>query len=237
MTIVARLSRIEGRLEPWTWPWAERERAVIAAHWARRLGECPAMFDGPVLLARDFSIEGEVGRLALFEARFSQFLTFRDLDPPDAGALNVFAAAAPRGRDGGYLLGLMAGHTANAGRVYFPCGTPDRSDARPDGTVDLEGSALRELAEETGLAPGQGLAPEPAGPWLALRDGGLLGFLRTVPLAGDAASARARARAHLAADPAPELADIVVASSPDDLDPRMPRYVQDFLADAFTNKG
>ena len=230
MTILARLSRLEARLEPRAWPWAERERDAIADHWARRRAERPAMFDGTVLLAGDFSMADGVGRLALFEARFSQLLAFRDLDPPDAGAFNVFAAAAPRGRDGAYLLGLMAGHTANAGQLYFPCGTPDRSDVRPDGKVDLAGSALRELAEETGLAEARG---SDAGPWIALRDGGLLGFLRAVELDLDAEAARARALAHLAAEAEPELADVVVVRSPADFDPRMPRYVRDFLTDAF----
>ena len=78
--------------------------------------------------------------------------------------MNCFAAPVLRSADGAYLLGVMGAHTANAGQIYFPCGTPEPGDV-VDGRVDLEHSARHELKDETGL-DFEDLEPE-AG-WLSI---------------------------------------------------------------------
>jgi len=217
---------VAARMVAQDWPWARDNRAAIAAHWERRRAARPAMFNGTVLMLRRWSLADGVLDLDLFEAEFAALLAFKDWGFPDGSVLNVFAAAVPRTQDGAFLLGEMGPQTAAAGRIYFPCGTPDRSDIAPDGRVDLAASALRELREETGLTAPDG--PDPG--WIVVRDGGLMALLRPVQLAEDEAEVRTRIAAHLAAEAEPELSGIVAVRKAADLDPaRMPGFARHYL--------
>ena len=107
----------------------------------------------PVASRRVIGEDGaRILRMSLFKTRFSRFLVWRDLGWPDKSIYNCFSMPAVRARDGAYLLGEMGPSHSFAGQLYFPCGTPDPSDIVADGCVDLDGSLVRELAEETGLA-------------------------------------------------------------------------------------
>jgi 8-oxo-dGTP pyrophosphatase MutT (NUDIX family) len=225
----ARLDRIEARLVPFDWPWARENAAAIAAHWQRRRAARPAMFDGIVLLACACEVAGGVARVDLFEARYSQFIAYRDGGAFGGGVANAFAALVPWGSDGAVLVGEMGAHTANAGQLYFPCGTPDRDDVR-GGTVDLAGSAEREFSEETGLPLPAGAGAE----WILLEGEGQLAFLRPVRFPEPAAALRTRAEAHRRAEAEPELAGFRILRGPADIDPdRMPGFVRAYLAGAF----
>ena len=116
---------------------ADMEAAVI------RLG-----LDKP-LWQQFFHYAGGVLRGQYLETDFASFIAWRDWDFPDATVKNCFALGALRGSDGAFLLGVMGPHTMNAGRIYFPGGTPDPSDIA-EGKVDLEGS-VRRLLDRLGL--------------------------------------------------------------------------------------
>ena len=229
--LVARVGRVEARHEPKDWRWASENRDAVAAHWAKRMAERPKMFNGRVLLVGACALESDVFRASYFETGFADFLAWRDLGYPDPSVANAFAMGALQGSDGAFICGVMGGHTSNAGRVYFPSGTPDPSDLRPDGTVDLAASVVRELEEETGLKPaGYRIADR----WIVVQRWPAVALLRPVFLAEPAEAAAERIRGNIAGQDEPELADVRVIRGPADVDERsMPVFLQTFFRWSF----
>src|SRR6187455_3039041 len=90
------------------------------------LGHSP--WEWPFAHERRHEIEGHVFRGRWFETDYASLLAWRDWDFPDRAVKNSFAMGALRGSDGGFLLGEMGAHTANAGDIYFPAGTPEPDD-------------------------------------------------------------------------------------------------------------
>ena len=142
---------------------------------------------------------------------------------------NGFGMGALHACDGAFLLGEMAGHTANAGRIYFPSGTPDLDDVRRD-AVDIAGSVAREVEEETGLTPADYRA---GAHWDCVVAGSAVAMIRilNVDLTGEAL--RARIEANLARQHQPELAAMHLVRATTDLTPAMPRFVTAFLEKQF----
>lgn len=193
--------------EPRGWAWAERESARIDAHWARLTAEKPALYDGPVMLMHRWEVAGSRLEAACFQTRFSRFMSWRDFGKPDASVRNGYAMAALMSADGAFLLGEMNDHTANAGMIYFPAGTPDPGDLKGD-IVDLEGSVLRELAEETGLGAGDvTLAPG----WTVVLGDGVVACMKIARSRESAEALRARIDAFLRQERQPELARMHIA--------------------------
>lgn len=229
-SIVA-LDRIEARLASYDWAYARENEAGIAAHWARISAGKPAMFDGRVLLQHRAAIRNGVFEASYFEVAYSAFMAWRDAGFPGPVVRNGFAMAALRARDGAFLCGKMGGHTANPGKVYFAAGTPDRSDVRPDGTVDLAGSVTRELAEETGLRAedltiGEG--------WTALIEAGRVAFMRPVGIDLPAQAARELMLERMMSLEDEELSDIVIVRSLADSEKHdMPPFMRRYLAHIF----
>ncbi|RFB75039.1 NUDIX hydrolase [Methylovirgula sp. 4M-Z18] len=199
---IAKVRAVECTFEPRDWPWAAQEATRIAAHWRARVAERPQLFDGRVFLQHRGALEGDVFRGAYLETRYSSFLAWRDFGFPDKSVRNCYAAAALMSSDGAFLLGEMNSHTATAGRIYFAAGTPDREDL-VDGRVDLEGSVLRELGEETGLAADE--VDLTAGWTLAIGPHDIA-CLKLARARVDAAALQMQIHAFLARDPQPELA-------------------------------
>lgn len=218
---------IDIHLEHHDWPFARERAGDIDAHWQALRGAKPNLFNGRVLLFRNMEIRGGCLKGSCFEVEFKSFIAARDFGHPDKGVFNCFAQGALRTSDGAFLLGEMAPHTANAGRIYFPAGTPDPSDI-VEGRVDLTKSVMRELSEETSLHPDD-VAREPD--WTIVFDGQMIACLKPMRLKLDRADALARIARHIASEEKPELAGIYIAASRGDIiAARMPRFIQAYLA-------
>ncbi|MFJ5370049.1 NUDIX hydrolase [Bosea sp. CER48] len=224
---IVRLSRVDARVEPYDWAFARENAEQIAAHWAKISAGKPAMFNGRVMLQHRAAIRDGVFEAGYFEVDYAAFMTWRDAGHPGPVIRNGFAMAALRANDGAFLCGKMGDHTANAGRVYFAAGTPDREDARADGTLDLAGSVTRELSEETGLRLDELNVGEG---WTALIEQGRVAFMREVGVDLPADEARALMLERMKTLEEEELSDIVIVrdlaeTKNHDMPPFMRRYL------------
>jgi 8-oxo-dGTP pyrophosphatase MutT (NUDIX family) len=221
------LEDVRASFEERSWPWAHEHAGAIARLWDDARRTRPQMFDGEVLLAKAPRRNGPVLELRFFPVRFSAFFAFKEAGFPDESAVNVFAMAAVRCRDGRFLLGEMGAHTANPGQIYFPSGTPDRSDMTPGGAVDLAGSVLRELAEETGLEPAGDAV---VGDWHMLHQPGQIALMRPISFPADSSDVLARVRGTLAAQTEPEFTAVSAwLPAAAAADPRLPGFMRAYL--------
>jgi 8-oxo-dGTP pyrophosphatase MutT (NUDIX family) len=214
---------------PRDWPFAQERRAQIAAHFAAKQAQTPALWNGRLLLVNEWSAAGGRMRGTYFETDFADFIAWRDWGFPDRSVMNCFAMGAIRTADDAFVLGVMGVNTANAGKIYFPAGTPEPLDV-VNGHVDLVGNIAREVAEETGLTDAD-FAPELG--WTAVVDGQRMALMRVLRTHAPANELQARIRAHLASEEQPELADVHIVRGPADFDPMMPAYMVAYLEHAF----
>jgi pyridoxine kinase len=229
---VLHVDRLEMSFVPMDWLYASDHRKEIDQWFEGLRREKPSLWNGRVLLMHRHSVEHGVLRGQCLETDYASFARWRHLGRPAAGVRDCFSAAAIAGSDGGFLLGVMGPHTFSAGKVYFPCGTPDPDDIVGD-KVDLDGSVQRELKEETGLDVAA-FSAEPG--WTMVVDGPLIAQLKVLQSQETAGALRKRILAFLAREKTPELSDIRIVYGPGDFDAAMPRFVTAFLASRFAAK-
>ena len=228
--LICRVTALDLALQRRPWPFADQRRAEIDAHFAIKQREKPKIWNGRILLARDPVFAGDRFSACYFDADFSSFLAWRDWGFPDRGVFNGFGMGALRCSDGAFVLGEMGHHTANAGRIYFPSGTPDLDDVS-DGALDISGSVAREVAEETGLTSADYRA---SAHWDCVVSGAAIAMIRILNVDVDGEALRARIEANLAKQDQPELSAIHLVRDAGDLTASMPRFVTAFLEAQFS---
>lgn len=224
---IVELDTIEAVYAPFDWAAPREHAAAIDAYWEGAVAAAPAIFNGIVLVQHSSRIEGRVFHAAYGPTPYKDFLGYMRLPIPETDVRNGFAMAALRSRDGAFLLGQMGANTANGGKIYFAAGTPDMDDVR-DGKVDLAGSVLREMGEETGLRPEEVVVG--AG-WTCLLAEKRAAFMRDVFVDLTADEARALMLSRMKTLHEQELSDIVIVRAGDALldDPRVPVFVQAYI--------
>jgi 8-oxo-dGTP pyrophosphatase MutT (NUDIX family) len=225
MTEILRLQRLDLAFAPRPWPFAQENRAEIARYFDKLRETKPAVWNGRILLLHAHAIADGVFSGAYFETDYASFVAWRDWGFPDPTVRNCFSLGALRGSDGAFLLGVMGAHTLNAGKIYFPAGTPDPKDVS-GAIVDLAASIRREVAEETGLGPDD--YEEEEG-WTCVLTPTHIAQIRVLQARETAAALRSRILANLARESEPELADIRIARDAADLDPLIPPFVAAYL--------
>jgi 8-oxo-dGTP pyrophosphatase MutT (NUDIX family) len=222
---IHRVTELDLRLRPEPWAFAEQRRAEIDAHFARQREAKPKLWDGRILMMRNPVFCENRLSADYFETGFASFLAWRDWGYPDGQVFNGFGMGALRGADGAFVLGEMADHTANAGRIYFPAGTPDLDDVCGL-TVDIAGSVAREVEEETGITTEEYRAAEH---WDCVVTKSSVAMMRVLHAASTGEALRAKIEANLARQASPELSAIHLVRDAGDLNSAMPLHVTAFL--------
>jgi 8-oxo-dGTP pyrophosphatase MutT (NUDIX family) len=222
---IHRVTTLDLKVMPAAWPFAHARRGEIDAHFAKLREGKPEVWNGRVLLGRN-PMRAD-GRLSAeyFETDFASFLAWRDWDFPDREVFNGFGMGALLSNDGAYLLGEMGAHTANAGHIYFPAGTPDPDDVK-DGALDLASSIVREIEEETGLTQADYAMDAQ---WICVFNGPRVAMIRVLRVDMPGEKLRAHIEKNLASQARPELRAIHLVRATTDLSPAMPRFITAFL--------
>jgi 8-oxo-dGTP pyrophosphatase MutT (NUDIX family) len=229
---IHRVATLDLKVEPWTWPFARARRDAIAAHFAEQQREKSTLWNGRILLGRNASFVARHLAASYFETDFADLLAWRDWGYPDNTIFNGFGMGALRSVDGAFVLGEMGGHTANAGRVYFPSGTPDPDDVS-DGLLDIGASVAREVEEETGIAPDDYRA---AAYWDCVVSGATIAMMRILDVDCPGEELKRRIEANLARQDDPELSAIRLVRNRAELTSDMPLFVTAFLEAQFDDQ-
>jgi 8-oxo-dGTP pyrophosphatase MutT (NUDIX family) len=222
---VCELSRLDLVYAPQPWPFAVERRTEIDAHFEHARRERAGIWNGQILMMHRHRLDDGVLKGAFLQTDYASFMAWRDWGFPETGVINCFSMAALRASDGGWIMGVMGPQTSASGKIYFPAGTPDPGDV-VNGMVDLAGSVIREVAEETGLGAGDFVERDG---WHCVVDGPRIALMKVLQAHDPAQMLRQRILEYLARETAPELADIRIVRSRRDFDPMMPRFVTTFL--------
>ena len=197
------VQRLDFLVSPLPWSFAADRRTEIEDYFTHLRRTKPQLWNGRVLVLRDFEISDTMLRGTLFETDYASFIAWRDWGFPDRDVRACFAMGALLSCDGAFVLGVMNAHTAGAGGIYFSAGMPDPRDV-VCGRVDFDRNVRREIAEETGLS----VDGTTADPWLVVLVEQSVALIKVFRFSKSATEMRASILDHLRNEALPELSDV-----------------------------
>ncbi len=202
------VQRLDFLVSPLPWSFAADRRTEIEDYFTHLRRAKPQLWNGRVLVLRDFEISDTMLRGTLFETDYASFIAWRDWGFPDRDVRACFAMGALLSCDGAFVLGVMNAHTAGV------CGR-----------VDFDRNVRREIAEETGLS----VDGTTADPWLVVLVEQSVALIKVFRFSKSATEMRASILDHLRNEALPELSDVHIVRAPSDFKPRMLPFVRAFL--------
>lgn len=149
---VVNVPKVDLRVDPDArWAFADANRAAINAHWEKRLASNPSFFNGAVMMLLAARMEAGVLHGSFVRTDFKSFLFWKDEGYPEQTVRDAFGSGLIWSSDGALMLIRQAPGQVNSGLTYLPGGFIDARDVDADGRIDIVGSVVRELKEETGL--------------------------------------------------------------------------------------
>lgn len=214
------ISSFDLRLHAGAWSFAEAEKPRIAEHWRKLADANPRIWNGDVLICARAEVMDAVLTGHFIKTDYASFVAWRDWGWPDEGVSNVFGSAIVHTADNALLYGRMAPHTLNSGKIYPPGGSLEMKDVTADGRVDVMGSLIRELAEETGLDAADAERAE----LLAVFDGPRLSVAQVFRFAQAADTLAEEVRRYLRDGHEDELSDVEIVRASSQIDSNIPGY-------------
>jgi 8-oxo-dGTP pyrophosphatase MutT (NUDIX family) len=203
---ISKLSTVSLSVDRSPWAYDQTNRAKIEKFWKRAVQDNPTLHNGDVFMLTNWQFAGDALSGTVQPASFAGFLYWREQGFPETGARNCFGSSVLQSREGYLLFGRMAPHTSTSGLVY-PVGGSLSSEDVHDDRLEIETNIARELQEETGLKPEDGMREEG---YICVEEGPRISLAARFMFDCDANALRQRIKAHLDASDEPELDEVVI---------------------------
>jgi hypothetical protein len=172
--LIEDVTRLDLKLTDNQWAFAQNERQRIDAHWQQLVESNDMLWNGDILIAQDVFLGDGLLSARFAVSDYASYVAWRDWGHPDKKVFNIFAMPALKTKDNILVFAEMASHTLNGGKIYPPGGTLEMRDVNERGEIDLPGSMIIEVKEESGFD----LATAKPGGSYAIMDGQRIAFMR-----------------------------------------------------------